>query len=353
MCCSCMSLGTPSTPASLSFAIMLPLVNFHRGLIQESFTTIHRGIEADPSRVDINLAAHTVVLHPCKASEMKRSLSRTTSFPRSSNATTTCFLPSLSQSMVSSNPIRDGGTHEIPIKICKNSSGYLLISIDTVERDPPLSKNVKTMQSPNIRREEAECLPSWVYRSSAVFPATSVYDCFTVLAVFHFFISPTMLTSLQSRGFFAASTGTSARSGFQLASNPFSGATAPCTTHVLRVCINVSWKNHRGMADCFTLNSPVTFSTTVKVSFKTFAIPVSSLLVDEACFQHLSEPLLVLCFPQTPTFCRSSRRRLILTGGWNEVVGRSFTDSWKSSWSGNRAESRCLLSERVSHQCRS
>ena len=42
-CCLCRSLGTPLMPASLSFASMPPSINFHRGLIQESLTTIWWG----------------------------------------------------------------------------------------------------------------------------------------------------------------------------------------------------------------------------------------------------------------------------------------------------------------------
>ena len=131
------------------------------------------------------------------------------------HATNKCFLPSLPQKTVSSNPIRPGGAHERPTKIRKNSSGYLWILMGAVEREPSLSKNVRTILCPNIRRQGAECLPSWAYKSSAVFLATSVYDCFMVFVDFWAFISPTTLMSLQSSCFdLATSGGTRTRSGF-------------------------------------------------------------------------------------------------------------------------------------------
>ena len=245
-----MSLGTPSTPALLSLARIPPLVNFHKGSIQESLTTILWGKvgrcdSGEGAHID---AAQTVVPRPCRASEMKMSWSRMTSvtseFP--SHATNMCFLPSLSQNIVSSNPICPGGARERPTRICKNSLGHVWISMGAVEGEPPLSKNVRTILCPNIQRQGAECLPSWAYKSSAVFPATSVYDCFMVFVDFWAFISPTTLMSLQSSCFdLTTSDGTRTRSGFQLAADPFKGMVAPSTTQVLGAYVKkmlVKWR---------------------------------------------------------------------------------------------------------------
>ena len=153
-----MSLGKPLTPALLSLASILPSVNFRRGSIQESLTTIWQG---GLSREYI-CAPHMVVLHLCNASEIKRRLSTTTSLPTKApiHTTRTHFFPSTCKITVSSNPISQSGARERPIKICKNSSGYSLISIGAVERDPPLSKNVKKMWWPNNHTHGAECRPS-------------------------------------------------------------------------------------------------------------------------------------------------------------------------------------------------
>jgi len=209
-----MSLGTPLTPALLSLASMPPSINFRRGSIQESLTTIRRG---GFSGEDIS-AVQTVVLRPCNASEMKRMVSMTTSLPTKSpvHATRTRFFPSMSKITVSSKPIRQSGAHERPTKILKNSSGFWLISMGAVERDPPLSKNVRIMWCPKNHRQGAECRPSCAYKSSAVFPAASMYELFTVFGVLLIFISPMALTSLQSNCFkaLATSAGRRTRSGF-------------------------------------------------------------------------------------------------------------------------------------------
>ena len=140
------------------------------------------------------------------------------------------------------------GECERPTQMCKNSSGCRLISIGKVKRDPPLSKNISTTVCPNICRQGVECLPSWAYKSNAVFPAISMYDFFMVFVVCWIFISPSMLTSLQSSGLdfkaFAMFVGTRTRSGFLLASNPFRGALAPSATHFLSKYINVSYERY-------------------------------------------------------------------------------------------------------------
>ena len=98
-----MSFGTPLTPALLSLASIVPSVNFRRGSIQESLTTIWRG--GFPG--ECICAPHTIVPHPCIASEIKRRLSTITSLPTKApvHATRKRFLPSACEITVSSNPI--------------------------------------------------------------------------------------------------------------------------------------------------------------------------------------------------------------------------------------------------------
>ena len=122
----------------------------------------------------------------------------------------------------------------------------LVISMGAVERDPPLSKNIRITWCPKNCRQGVECRTSCAYKSSTVFPAASIHKLFTVFGVLLIFISPMALTSLQSNHFeaLATSAGRRTRSGFQLASDPCRGALAPSATHILIVCsINTSCRS--------------------------------------------------------------------------------------------------------------